>query len=99
LSALRQFIITEWKLQPANIVIPVLSGVTNHKPFKSQKMIDTLRNGIKNVRSLLCFSSITHAFVCCIQAANASEVWFITNGIDAGVPQLIGAAFREEIVC
>ncbi|CAF1445673.1 unnamed protein product, partial [Adineta steineri] len=30
-------------------------------------------------------------------AANASEVWFITNGIDAGVPQLIGTAFREEI--
>ena len=33
-----------------------------------------------------------------IQAANASEVWFITNGIDAGVPQLIGSAFRDEIV-
>jgi hypothetical protein len=25
-------------------------------------------------------------------------VWFITNGIDTGVPQLIGSAFREEIV-
>jgi len=25
-------------------------------------------------------------------------VWFITNGIDAGVPQLIGSAFREETV-
>ncbi len=33
-----------------------------------------------------------------IQAANASEVWFITNGIDAGMPQLIGSAFRDEIV-
>jgi hypothetical protein len=41
--------INEWKLQSANIVIPVLSGVTNNKPFKNQKMIDTLRNGMKNV--------------------------------------------------
>jgi len=41
--------ISEWKLQSANIVIPVLSGVTNTKPFKNQKMIETLRNGIKNV--------------------------------------------------
>ncbi len=32
------------------------------------------------------------------QAANASEVWFITNGLAAGVPQLIGDAFRDEIV-
>ncbi|CAF0923893.1 unnamed protein product [Didymodactylos carnosus] len=29
-------------------------------------------------------------------AANASEVWFITNGLDVGAPQLIGTAFREE---
>lgn len=41
--------ISEWKLQSANIVIPVLSGVTNTKPFKNQKIIETLRNGIKNV--------------------------------------------------
>jgi hypothetical protein len=39
----------EWKLQSANIVIPVLSAVTNNKPFKNPKMIETLRNGIKNV--------------------------------------------------
>jgi hypothetical protein len=41
--------ISEWKLNSPNIVIPVLSGVTNTKPFKNQKMIETLRNGIKNV--------------------------------------------------
>jgi hypothetical protein len=41
--------ISEWKLNSPNIVIPVLSGVTNPKPFKNQKMIETLRNGIKNV--------------------------------------------------
>lgn len=51
LHALRQFMISEWKLQVANIVIPVLSGVTNTKPFKNQKTIETLRNGIKNVFS------------------------------------------------
>lgn len=42
--------INEWKLQSANIVIPVLSGVTNHKPFKNLKMTETMKNGIKNVR-------------------------------------------------
>ncbi len=41
--------INEWKLQSANIVIPVLSGITNHKPFKNLKVIETLKNGIKNV--------------------------------------------------
>jgi hypothetical protein len=47
--------INEWKLQPANIVIPVLSGVTNNKPFKNLKMTETLKNGIKNVcRNNLC---------------------------------------------
>ncbi len=49
LHGLRQFMISEWQLQSANIVIPVLSGVTNHKPFKNQKMTETLRSGIKNV--------------------------------------------------
>jgi hypothetical protein len=39
----------EWKLQAPNMVIPVLSGITNHKPFKNLKMIETLKNGIKNV--------------------------------------------------
>ncbi|CAF1426031.1 unnamed protein product, partial [Rotaria sordida] len=28
---------------------------------------------------------------------NASEVWFITNGLDIGMPKLIGSAFRDEI--
>ncbi len=41
--------INEWKLQTANIVIPVLSSVTYPKPFKNLKMIETLKNGIKNV--------------------------------------------------
>ncbi|CAF4209696.1 unnamed protein product, partial [Rotaria sordida] len=29
---------------------------------------------------------------------NASEVWFITNGLDIGMPKLIGSTFRDEIV-
>jgi hypothetical protein len=41
--------INEWKLQTANIVIPVLSAVTNTKPFKNQRITETLMNGIKNV--------------------------------------------------
>jgi hypothetical protein len=41
--------INEWKLQSAHIVIPVLNGVTNHKPSKNLKMTETLKNGIKNV--------------------------------------------------
>ncbi|CAF1066034.1 unnamed protein product [Adineta steineri] len=77
LHVLRHFMVNEWKLQGTNMVIPVLSGITNHKPFKNVKMTETLKSGIKN-------------------AANASEIWFITNGIDAGMPQLIGSAFRDE---
>ena len=45
--------ITEWELRPADIVIPVLSAITNNKPFKNLKMVAALRNGIKNVRYLL----------------------------------------------
>jgi hypothetical protein len=41
--------INEWKLQPPNMVIPVLSGVTNRKPIKNVKMIESLKNGVKNV--------------------------------------------------
>jgi hypothetical protein len=41
--------INEWKLKPANIIIPILSGVTNNKPFTNLKMTETLKNGIKNV--------------------------------------------------
>lgn len=79
LRDLRQFIMTEWKLQAPNIVISILSGATHHKPMRNLKTAETLKSGIKN-------------------AANASEVWFITNGLDAGMPQLIGSAFRDEIV-
>ncbi|CAF3680256.1 unnamed protein product [Rotaria sp. Silwood1] len=28
---------------------------------------------------------------------NATEIWFITNGLELGMPQLIGSAFRDEI--
>ena len=49
LYVLRQFMINEWKLKPPNIAIPVLSGITNHKPFKNLKMIESLKSGIKNV--------------------------------------------------
>jgi len=52
LYLLRQFMINEWKLPSPNVVIPVLSGVTNHKPFKNIKMIETLKNGIKNVMNI-----------------------------------------------
>ncbi|CAF1271729.1 unnamed protein product [Rotaria sordida] len=78
LGDIRRFMINEWHMQTANIIIPVLSNVTNYKPFKNTKTIEALKRGIKNI-------------------VNASEVWFITNGIDIGVPQLIGSAFREEI--
>ena len=49
LRALQEFMTNEWKLKPPKIVIPVLSGITNHKPFKNPKMIESFKNGIKNV--------------------------------------------------
>jgi hypothetical protein len=39
-------------VKPANIVIPIISSITNHKPFKNLKMVEALRNGVKNVRYL-----------------------------------------------
>jgi hypothetical protein len=39
----------KWNLKSAKIVIPVLSGITNHKPFKNVKMIEALKTGIRNV--------------------------------------------------
>ena len=45
--------IAVWKLDPANIVVPVISDITDHKPFKNLKIVETLRDGIKNVRYLL----------------------------------------------
>ncbi|CAF4080202.1 unnamed protein product, partial [Rotaria sordida] len=78
LHVLHHFMINEWKLQTANVVIPILSSITRHKPFKSLKIVEPLKKGIRNV-------------------VNASEVWFITNGLDIGMPKLIGSAFRDEI--
>lgn len=79
LQLLRQFMLNEWKLSAPNIVIPILSGISNHKPLKNLKMVESFKSGIKN-------------------AANASDVWFITNGLDIGMPQIIGSAFRDENV-
>lgn len=44
--------VDEWKLPVPNIIIPILSAITRHKPFKSVKMVETLKNGIKNVCTL-----------------------------------------------
>jgi hypothetical protein len=41
--------INEWKVKAPNVVIPVLNGVTNNKPFKNLKMVEALKTGIKNV--------------------------------------------------
>jgi hypothetical protein len=64
-NALYEFMISEWKLNPANIIIPVLSCITNHKPFKNLKMIESLRSGIKNVRYLSVVRR-THILLSCL---------------------------------
>jgi hypothetical protein len=46
---LYEFMIREWKLDPSNIIISVINGITNHKPFKNLKIIESLSSGIKNV--------------------------------------------------
>ena len=33
---------------------------------------------------------------CFIQAANATEMWITTNGVDDGVASLVGEAIHEE---
>jgi hypothetical protein len=32
------------------------------------------------------------------KAANKTEMWFITSGINGGIPAMIGDAFNEENV-
>ena len=59
--------VVEWKLKPPNIVISVLNGITNHKPFKSQKMIDALGSGIKKV----CYLRVvrhSHIYLTCLDS-------------------------------
>ncbi|CAF1236408.1 unnamed protein product, partial [Rotaria sordida] len=48
LHVLHHFMINEWKLQKANIVVPILSSITRHKPFKNLKIVEPLKKGIRN---------------------------------------------------
>ncbi|CAF1546940.1 unnamed protein product [Adineta ricciae] len=69
----------DWKeFKPANLVVSVINSISNHKPFKTFKINETLRDGIQRI-------------------INGSKVWFIGNGIDIGLPQLIGSVVQETI--
>ncbi|CAF1252239.1 unnamed protein product, partial [Rotaria sordida] len=48
LHVLHHFMINEGKLQKANIVVPILSSITRHKPFKNLKIVEPLKKGIRN---------------------------------------------------
>ncbi|CAF4458047.1 unnamed protein product [Rotaria sp. Silwood2] len=55
LYVLRQFMVKEWKLKPPNLVIPILSAITSRKAIRNLKMIETIKNGMKNVGELFIY--------------------------------------------
>ena len=69
-----------WNMKSPQIIIPVITGLTNFKNWKNQKLEEQFRRGL-------------------IKAANKTEMWFITNGINGGISAMMGDAFYEEKSC
>jgi hypothetical protein len=68
-----------WQMKSPQIIISIITGVTNFKNWKNQKLEEQFRRGL-------------------IKAANKTEMWFITNGINGGISAMVGEAFNEERV-
>ncbi|CAF0859038.1 unnamed protein product [Brachionus calyciflorus] len=74
-----KFMNSVWGMKSPQIIIPIITGLTNFKNWKNQKLEEQFRRGI-------------------IKAANKTEMWFITNGINGGISEMVGDAFNEEKV-
>ena len=74
-----KFMATVWGLKSPQIIIPIITGISNFKNWKNQKLEEQFRRGI-------------------IRAANKTEMWFITNGINGGISEMVGEAFSIERV-
>ena len=74
-----KFMTAVWGLKSPQIIIPIITGISNFKNWKNQKLEEQFRRGI-------------------IKAANKTEMWFITNGINGGISEMVGEAFSIERV-
>ena len=74
-----RFMTSIWQMKSPQIIISIITGVTNFKNWKNQKLEEQFRRGL-------------------IKAANKTEMWFITNGINGGISAMVGEAFNEERV-
>ena len=77
LNNIPKFMSTIWNMKSPQIIIPIITGVSNFKNWKNQKLEEQFKKGI-------------------IRAANKTEMWFITNGINGGITEMIGDAFNQE---
>ena len=74
-----KFMSTVWNLKSPQIIIPIITGITNFRNWKNKKLEESFRRGL-------------------MKAANKAEMWFITEGVNGGIPAMIGEAFNEEKV-
>ena len=74
-----KFMSSVWAMKSPQIIIPIITGITNFKNWKNQKLEEQFRHGI-------------------IKAANKTEMWFITHGINGGISEMVGEAFGIERV-
>lgn len=79
LKLIPKFMSKAWSMKSPQIIIPIVTGVTNFKNWRNQKLEEQFRRGI-------------------VKAANKTEMWFITNGINGGISAMVGEAFNEERV-
>ena len=77
LKNIPKFMSSVWHMRTPQIIIPIVTGVSNFKNWKNQKLEEQFKKGI-------------------IKAANKTEMWFITNGINGGITEMIGDAFNQE---
>ena len=61
-----KFMSTIWNMKSPQIIIPIVTGVTNFKNWKNKKLEEQFRRGL-------------------IKAANKTDMWFITNGINGKI--------------
>ena len=77
LADVPKFMSCVWNMKSPQIIIPIITGLSNFKNWKNRKLEEQFRRGI-------------------VKAANKTEMWFITNGINGGIAAMVGDAFNEE---